>query len=151
MIGNRSQGGQVMNSVSKKRRSEIMRGIKRKDTPPEMVVRRLLFRMGLRFRLHRKDLPGKPDIVLPKWRTAIFVHGDFWHGCPRCYRGHRVPKTNMEFWSAKVARNQARDRRCADELNASGWRVVTIWECETHDEEALKATLMNLFPKSSSR
>ena len=140
-----------MNTVTKERRSEIMRGIGRKDTPPEMVVRRLLHRLGVRFRLQRKDLPGKPDIVLPKWKTIVFVHGDFWHGCPKCYKGHRVPKTNTDFWARKVARNQARDRRVVEELTVGNWRVVTIWECETHDEENLLVTLTGLFPKSVER
>jgi DNA mismatch endonuclease (patch repair protein) len=140
-----------MNAVSKVRRSEIMRRIGRKDTPPEKAVRRVLHNLGLRFRLHRKDLPGKPDIVLPKWNTVIFVHGDFWHGCPRCFRGHRVPKTNTEFWMAKVANNRARDRRCARKLRATGWRVVTIWECATLNEEALRKNLLNVFRLSKGR
>jgi DNA mismatch endonuclease (patch repair protein) len=90
-------------------------------------------------------LPGNPDIVLAKWKTVIFVHGCFWHGCPRCYRGHRVPKTNREFWLSKVKKNRARDSRSSEALTSSGWRVVTIWECETADESTLTQSLATLF------
>jgi DNA mismatch endonuclease (patch repair protein) len=122
-----------------------MRAIGRQDTPPERAVRRVLHRLGYRFRLHRKDLPGKPDLVLPKWRTVLFVHGCFWHGCPRCYTGHRVPKTNRDYWLAKVSRNQARDARVGEQLRSTGWRVLTIWECETHDEARLGRLLAAQF------
>jgi DNA mismatch endonuclease (patch repair protein) len=134
-----------VNSLSKERRTEVMRAIGRQDTPPEKAVRRVLHRLGYRFRLHRKDLPGKPDLVLPRWRTVLFVHGCFWHGCPRCYTGHRVPKTNRDYWLAKVSRNQARDARVGEQLRSSGWRVVTIWECETHDESRLERLLSAQF------
>jgi DNA mismatch endonuclease, patch repair protein len=131
----------VLDNLGEARRSEVMRGIGRQNTPPEKAVRRVLHRMGYRFRLHRKDLPGKPDVTLPKWKFVIFVHGCFWHGCPRCYTGHRVPKSNRAFWLSKVARNQARDARVTEQLRSSGWRVVTIWECETHDEAFLERKL----------
>lgn len=140
-----------MDPIGAERRSEIMRRIGRKDTPPELAVRRALHQLGLRFRLHRKDLPGKPDVVLRKWDTVIFVHGCFWHGCPRCYQGHRVPKTNREFWLRKVAKNQARDSRTRDELLSSGWRVLTIWECETADADALTQRLAGLFVSECGR
>lgn len=109
-------------------RSKIMARVKGWDTAPELVVRKALFAAGYRFRLHRKDLPGKPDIVLPRRRLAVFVNGCFWHGHP-CKRGGRIPSTNREYWMAKVARNVERDRLVHDELEASGWRWTVIWEC----------------------
>ncbi len=130
-----------MDGLSPERRSEIMRRIGRRDTPPEIAVRKCLHRLGFRFRLHLKNLPGTPDIVLKRWRTVVFVHGCFWHGCPDCYRGARVPKSNVEFWRTKVERNQARDRRVADELRAGGWNVLTVWECQTTDQDRLAALL----------
>jgi len=124
-----------MDRISPEKRSEIMSRIKGKDTKPELVVRRLLHRMGYRFRLHRKDLPGKPDVVLPKWRTVVFVHGCFWHGhdCPR----GSGPATNAEFWREKIRRNKERDERATAELEAAGWAVKTVWECELKNPEAL--------------
>mgnify|MGYP000863008343 CR=1 FL=1 len=117
-----------MDRISPQKRSEVMSRIKGKNTKPELVVRRLLHRMGYRFRLHRKDLPGKPDIVLPKWRTAIFVHGCFWHG-HECPRGS-TPASNVEFWSEKIRRNKERDQRAVSALGNAGWQVLTLWECE---------------------
>lgn len=110
-----------------------------KNTAPEVIVRRLLHAMGYRFRLHRKDLPGTPDIVLPARRTAIFVHGCFWHahGC----KIGRPPKTRPEFWGPKLKRNQERDRANVAVLRAAGWAVETVWQCETRDPEILKETL----------
>lgn len=111
-------------------RSEIMRAVKSKDTTPEMIVRRLVHGLGYRYRLHRKDLPGNPDIVLGPRRKAIFVNGCFWHrhDCPR---GARQPKANAEYWQVKIARNVARDTASDVALKAGGWDVLTIWECET--------------------
>lgn len=130
-----------MDTVTKERRSEIMSRVKSKDTRPEKVVRRVLHRMGYRFRLHCKSLPGKPDLALPRWKTVVFVHGCFWHGCPRCDRGTRVPKTNQEFWEAKVTENRRRDEEAAKALESSGWRILTVWECETGDPDRLKEFL----------
>lgn len=137
--------------VTPERRSEIMRKIGRRDTPPEMKVRRLLHGLGFRFRLHQRNLPGKPDIVLRKWKTVIFVNGCFWHGCSRCYRGHRVPKTNREFWGKKVANNRSRDRRCCNALRSLGWRTITIWECDTRDEEKMRKALSVLISQRANR
>lgn len=106
-----------------------MRAVKSRDTGPEMIVRRAAHALGYRFRLHRKDLPGSPDIVFPARKKAIFVHGCFWHGHD-CARGARQPKANAEYWTAKIARNKARDERVVDELAALGWETLTIWECE---------------------
>ena len=125
------------------KRSAVMRRVKGRDTTPEMTVRRALTRLGARYRLHRKDLPGNPDIVMPGRRLAIFVHGCFWHGHD-CARGSRVPKQNRDYWVAKVGRNVARDAKTAAALAAAGWRVETIWECELKDASALEARLRPL-------
>ena len=109
-----------------------MSRIHSKDTQPELRVRSLLHRMGFRFRLHRKDLPGSPDIVLPKHGLVIFVHGCFWHRHEKC-KGASQPKTHMEFWQAKLERNMRRDQINERRLVALGWRVLTIWECQTRD------------------
>lgn len=111
-------------------RSEMMSRIGPRDTAPEMVVRRGLHRLGFRFRLHRKDLPGRPDIVLPRYRAVIFVHGCFWHGHAGCIY-FRLPKTNSAFWKAKIARNAERDGEAVASLIAQGWRALTVWECIT--------------------
>ncbi|HVI31567.1 DNA mismatch endonuclease Vsr [Phenylobacterium sp.] len=125
------------------KRSAVMRRVKGRDTTPEMKVRKALTRLGTRYRLHRKDLPGNPDIVLPGRRLALFVHGCFWHGHD-CARGARVPKQNRDYWIAKVARNVARDERTRAELAAQDWRVETLWECELKDPAALEARLRRL-------
>lgn len=109
-----------------------MSRIKCRDTKPEMVARSMLHRMGYRFRLHVKTLPGKPDIVLPKYKTVIFVHGCFWHrhkGCKYAY----TPKSRVEFWRAKFEANVANDHRVRAALRRAGWRTLTVWECETCD------------------
>jgi len=122
------------------KRSSVMRRVKSTGTSPELKVRKLLTRMGLRYRLHRKDLPGKPDIVMAGRRLAIFVHGCFWHGHD-CARGARVPKANREYWEGKIGRNRERDLEHRAALEAKGWRVLTLWECELKDEAALEQTL----------
>ena len=111
-------------------RSFNMSRIRGKDTKPEMIVRRACHALGLRFRLHCKDLPGKPDLVFPKHRTVVFVHGCFWHSHD-CRYGRVVPATNAEFWRDKRAATVERDRRKVEELTALGWRVLEYWECET--------------------
>ncbi|MDB5448483.1 MAG: G:T-mismatch repair endonuclease [Phenylobacterium sp.] len=125
------------------KRSAVMRRVKGRDTTPEMIVRRALTRLGARYRLHRKDLPGSPDVVLPGRRLALFVHGCFWHGHD-CARGARVPTQNRDYWTAKVARNRARDAASHEALAAAGWRVETLWECELKDAEALDSRLADL-------
>ena len=114
---------------SKEKRSEIMRAVKSENTKPELQLRKALHRLGYRYRLNVKTLPGKPDIVFPKYRTVIFMHGCFWHG-HNCKRGARIPKTNTDYWTEKVARNRLRDQKNAAALKKLGWRVVTIWECQ---------------------
>lgn len=117
-----------------------MARVRTKNTKPELRLRSYLHRLGYRFRLHRKDLPGKPDIVLPKFAMAVFVHGCFWHGHD-CRRG-RLPTTNVEFWEAKISKNRARDVRAVRELKQLGWDVRTVWACRLEeDAEALVAEL----------
>ena len=111
-----------------------MRRVKGRDTGPELKVRRLLWSAGYRYRLHRKDLPGRPDIVLAGRRAAVFVHGCFWHGHD-CPRGARAPKANAAYWSGKIDRNRVRDAAAQAALEADGWRVVTVWECAMKDPE----------------
>ena len=136
--------------VGSRRRSEMMAGIKGRDTAPERAVRRVAHRMGLRFRLHRKDLPGRPDLVFPRHRLAVFVHGCFWHrheGCRYAY----TPKSRVAFWTRKFAGNAARDRRNEDALRDLGWRVLIVWECETRDAEAVRVRLARCIRPAGER
>jgi DNA mismatch endonuclease (patch repair protein) len=121
-------------------RSRIMRAVKGRDTSLEMAVRRLIYSMGYSYRIHRKDLPGKPDLVFPSRRKVLFIHGCFWHGHD-CKRGARVPKTNREYWEKKIARNQTRDAKNKIALQSLGWDVLIIWECQIKEEAALKECL----------
>lgn len=114
--------------ISQETRSRMMAGIRGKDTKPELMVRSYLHRRGFRFRLHHSDLQGRPDIVLPRWDVAIFVHGCFWHGHEGC-RYFRLPKTRATFWDDKIKANVCRDRSAEKALATSGWRVGVIWEC----------------------
>lgn len=134
---------------SPEKRSAVMRRVKGRNTTPELKVRRLLTALGARYRLHRKDLPGKPDIVMAGRRLAIFVHGCFWHGHD-CARGARVPKANRDYWLGKVGRNRQRDGASRAALEAAGWRVETIWECEMKDEAALKSRLEALLQAAAA-
>jgi DNA mismatch endonuclease (patch repair protein) len=122
---------------TKKKRSEIMRAVKSRDTKPEKAVRSLLHRDGYRFSLCSKKLPGSPDIVLRKYKTVVFVHGCFWHRHSECKPGRREPKTNVEFWQKKFKRNVERDAENAQELMGEGWKVVVVWECEARKPEEL--------------
>ncbi len=121
-------------------RSRTMRAVRSRDTGPEMVVRRLAHGMGYRYRLHRKDLPGAPDLAFPSRRKAVFVHGCFWHwhDCPR---GDRMPKSNRDYWTRKLSRNRDRDAEHRVRLRSMGWDVLTIWECQIGDRDALRARL----------
>lgn len=114
---------------TREQRSRIMRAVKSVDTAPEMLVRRMAHSLGFRFRLHRKDLPGSPDLVFPRLRKVVFVHGCFWHGHD-CARGSRAPQSNAEYWSGKISRNAARDAASIASLREQGWRAAVIWECE---------------------
>jgi DNA mismatch endonuclease (patch repair protein) len=117
-----------------------MARVARSNTKPELTVRQIVHSLGYRFRLHRKDLPGTPDVVLPRLRAVIFVHGCFWHRHPGCKRASQ-PGTNVEFWSRKFSRNVERDARAIEQLEAAGWRVLIVWECETRDRSTLQAKL----------
>jgi DNA mismatch endonuclease (patch repair protein) len=121
-------------------RSRIMRAVKGYDTAPELTVRRLVHGMGYRFRLHRKDLPGKPDLTFPRLRKVVFVHGCFWHGHD-CIRGARVPVQNRDYWTRKVARNIERDRKARSALVRLGWKTLVVWECEIKDQERMRRAL----------
>lgn len=110
-----------------------MSRIKGKNTKPEMLVRKFLHANGFRYRLHVKNLPGKPDIVLPKYQTVIFVHGCFWHGHESCKKAP-IPKTNTEWWIEKILRNKAKDIQAAEQLKKVGWRIITLWQCELKDD-----------------
>ena len=114
---------------SPEKRSAVMRRVKGRDTGPERAVRRMLRAAGIGYRLGGQGLPGRPDVVMKGRRTAVFVHGCFWHGHD-CPRGARKPKANADYWLAKIARNRARDDRAVAELEAAGWRVLIVWECE---------------------
>ncbi len=132
-----------MDTRSPEQRSYIMRSVRSRDTGPELIVRKLLHRMGFRFGLHRKDLPGRPDIVMPKHRAVVFVHGCFWHG-HGCAKG-RLPKSRLDFWGPKIQKNRSRDTESVKMLKAKGWRVLTIWQCQTKDTDRLHEKLANFF------
>ncbi len=121
-------------------RSRVMRAVKGQDTEPEMVVRRLAHSLRYRYKLHDKRLPGKPDLVFPARRKVIFVHGCFWHQ-HNCPRGARLPKSHQDYWGSKLSRNQQRDAEHNSSLEAMGWQVLVIWECETRDRQTLATTL----------
>ncbi len=128
-----------------------MARITAKNTTPEMLVRKLLHRMGFRFRLHRTDLPGKPDVVLPKLKTVVFIHGCFWHGhdCKKGSAG-RKPKSNTAYWRKKLARNVERDANNAERLRELGWKRVVVWACETRNVEQLEVRLRTELQSSPS-
>lgn len=121
-----------MDIFDKSKRSWIMSHVKGKDTKPEILVRSIIHRLGFRFRKHKSDLPGKPDIVLAKHRKVIFVHGCFWHGHKKCSRSSR-PQSNKSFWVEKLDKNIARDKRTKRELELQGWKVLIVWTCETNN------------------
>jgi DNA mismatch endonuclease, patch repair protein len=121
-------------------RSRIMRSIRKKDTKAELTVRRAVHALGYRFRLHRRDLPGSPDLVLPRHRKVIFVHGCFWHQHPGC-RKATVPRVRVNYWGPKLERNVARDARALADLPTLGWEALVLWECELLDDKALRSRL----------
>ncbi len=125
---------------SAEKRSAVMRAVKGRDTSPEKAVRRMLRAAGIGYRLGGCGLPGRPDLVMKGRRTVVFVHGCFWHGHD-CARGSRKPKSNADYWTAKLARNVARDRRVTADLTRDGWRVVTIWECDLKKPDAAEAVV----------
>ncbi len=133
---------------SAKKRSEIMSRVRAEGTEPELFVRRIAHRLGYRFRLHRIDLPGKPDIVFPRHRKAIFVHGCFWHGHDQCSKAKR-PATNRAFWDQKLSQNMERDRQNVVALKKVGWKVLVVWECETRDCERIAARVRRFLNSSN--
>lgn len=123
--------------ISRKGRSRIMAAIRSTNTKPELRVRRFLHARGLRYTLHRRSLPGSPDLVFPAMHAVVFVHGCFWHCCPHCATGQRVVRSNIDYWHPKLKRNVERDSRARQELVRNGWKVFTIWECQTNDARVL--------------
>lgn len=128
----------MADTVTKKRRSEIMAYVGQKDTKPELLVRSFLHRKGLRYRLHVKELPGKPDLVFPRLKTVLFVNGCFWHGHKdRNCKLARTPKSNIDFWVGKIQANKERDHKNWERLKGLGWKVIVVWECELSNFECL--------------
>lgn len=138
-----------MDNLTREERSKQMASIRSTDTKPEMRVRRLVHRLGFRYRLHGAGLPGKPDLVFTSRRKVIFVNGCFWHG-HHCRLG-RVPKSNVEYWNNKIATNQARDRRNIKQLKKLDWKCLTIWECRSGDEEALTPLIERFLNSTEDR
>lgn len=130
--------------MTPEQRSRCMSHVRSKDTKPEMLVRRYLFSRGLRFRLHVRSLPGSPDIVLPKYKTVIFINGCFWHGHEGC-RYYTIPKSNTDFWTAKIQRNRERDMQTTAQLEALGWRVIRVWECDIKKVGDREVTLASIY------
>lgn len=126
-----------MDKVSPQKRSEIMSRVHSKNTMPELILRRLIFSLGYRYRLHVSTLPGKPDLVFPKKKKAIFVHGCFWHSHINCVKA-KAPKSRLEFWIPKLKQNAIRDQRNQSELSALSWQVLVVWQCELKDMALLK-------------
>lgn len=133
-----------MDRFSPEKRSWLMSRVKAKDTSAELRVRKVVHSLGLRYRLHRRDLPGNPDLVFPKHRAVIFVHGCFWHRHPGCKRAS-TPKSQVRYWQDKFDRNVARDRQAVADLRELGWRVMVIWECQTKTNEAVMRRVNALF------
>jgi DNA mismatch endonuclease, patch repair protein len=140
----------MADTLTKEKRSWNMSRIKSADTKPELAVRKTLHALGHRFRLHRKDLPGRPDIVLPKFRTVIFVHGCFWHRHKDCKYAY-TPKSRQEFWETKFEKNTIRDKEAIQSLQALGWKVKIIWECKTRNPDSLKKILIELLSWQPTR
>jgi len=130
--------------ITDPQRSAIMRAVKQKHTGPEMIVRKLLFSLGLRYRLHRRNLPGSPDVVFASRKVAVFVHGCFWHRHGICKRATK-PKANAAYWEQKLQRNRTRDQDNETKLKEMGWRVFVVWECETRDLEELTRKIVEFF------
>jgi DNA mismatch endonuclease (patch repair protein) len=137
-----------MDNISAKERSRVMSLVRSRGTKPEMRVRRLLYRLGFRYRLHRRELPGSPDIVFVSRRKAMFVHGCFWHRHEGCALA-RMPKSRVDFWAAKFETNQLRDAHALNDIRNLGWDALVVWECELKDEEALARRLRGFLGEES--
>ncbi|MDH2591534.1 very short patch repair endonuclease [Acinetobacter nosocomialis] len=133
----------MVDIVDSATRSRMMSNIKGRNTKPELLIRSLLHAQGFRFRIHRQDLPGKPDIVLPKYKAIIFIHGCFWHGHQNC-RLFKLPASRTEFWEAKISKNQQNDLKAKELLLNSGWRICTIWECAIRRSKKDPVALMDI-------
>jgi len=133
----------MVDHLTPEQRHVLMSTIRSKDTLPERVVRKTVHGLGFRFRLHKKDLPGKPDLVFPRIKKVIFVHGCFWHG----HKCKSIPKSNVEFWKDKLSRNIARDKKNIRELKKLGWTALVVWECRTRNSEKLKMILLHFLEK----
>ena len=144
-----ADGFERMDTRTEEQRRRIMQAVRTRDTGPEMIVRRLLHSLSYRYRLHRNDLPGKPDVAFLSRRKAIFVHGCFWHGhgCPQ----GRPPKSRLDYWKPKLDGNRERDRRKEEELRSMGWSVLVIWQCETADLGGLARRLHGFLGDRSAR
>lgn len=138
-----------MDTLSNEERSTRMSLVRGKDTGPELLVRKVVHSMGYRYRLHGKDLPGRPDLVFPARKAVIFVHGCFWHRHDACKLA-RLPKSRLEFWGPKLEANKARDARKLTELEAAGWRTLVIWECELRDQQLLRDRLTKFLEKNNA-
>jgi len=136
-----------MDTRTREQRRRIMQAVKTRDTGPELAVRRLLHGMGYRYRLHPRGLPGKPDIVFVSRRKVVFVHGCFWHG-HGCAKG-RLPKSRLDYWRAKIEANVDRDRTKIEQLEAQGWNVAVVWQCETAQRDALASRLKEFLDGAS--
>jgi DNA mismatch endonuclease, patch repair protein len=133
-----------MDTLTPAERSAVMRRVRAKDTKPEMAVRSMVHRLGFRYSLHRRDLPGHPDLVFPARGCVIFVHGCFWHG-HTCRAGRNRPSSNQSYWIAKLNRNQARDAASRRRLRNLGWQILVVWECELKDSDRLRARIARFF------
>lgn len=140
----------MVDRITPTERSTLMSRVRGKDTKPELKVRRLLHQLGLRFRLHQRNLPGSPDIVLKRHRTAIFVNGCFWHGHEGCRRA-KLPETRRDFWETKISRNIQRDSQATAELEHLGYRVLVLWECELKNQDVLRSVLTQHFGEKAMR
>jgi DNA mismatch endonuclease (patch repair protein) len=138
-----------MDSISTARRSANMSRIRSKDTKPEMLIRRMLHRLGYRYRLHRRDLPGAPDLVFPSRKKIVLVHGCFWHHHKGCIDG-RLPKSREDYWLPKLVRNVERDRRNVAKLRRGGWKVMTVWECDAVKADSLRKRLVQFLGPMNS-
>jgi DNA mismatch endonuclease (patch repair protein) len=136
-----------MDTIAPEERSALMARIRSKNTKPELAVRSLLHRMGYRFRIHRRDLPGAPDIVLPRYKKIVLVHGCFWHG-HTCQLASK-PKSNSGYWSEKILKNQARDQRNLEALQSAGWKVLEVWECEIRKFDGLERRLLDFLQEEA--
>ena len=139
----------MVDSVSPEVRSRIMAQVKSRDTKPELKVRRLLHGLGYRYRLHGKDLPGRPDLVFPSRRKAVFVNGCFWHGHANCEKA-RLPSSNRDYWQTKLTRNRERDERNLALLQEGGWGTKVVWECELADMDAVSRDLIAFLAQNVS-